>query len=514
MEGQSKSLSSSSTTDHHNSNVERDESDSNRQLQSQFPVAVLREQNSGVIEFFRASYMWLVALICLITAFGFVFWSRSEQGLKISIQFPEGHGLEAEDSVRFRGIDVGVVHEVKLSSDMDGVEVIVSLFPAAEPLARDGSRFWIVRPELDFGGISGIETAVGHKYIAVTPGNREAPFKNEFNGLPSSPPGAFENRGVEIILRGEKKYSIAPDSPVTYRGVMIGRVLSVDLEPEGRFVDIRAKIFEDFQNFLTTKSKFWPASGIDVEMSFTTGMKLNTESIETLLRGGVSVLTPENGGDQIQPGQQFPLAGQAEEEWFESAKQVRATDVKMRGAVPMQTRWVYDGIFDRSKDATFVATVIRSGSENSLLIPTDTLVVPPKTVDNSFQIGILDDQASFINPSESTPEGKLQTIQLESKILRSSQAFQRRDFRKMSQPERCLAVRSATSENEGSSLEFFHYPIQADEIDNENRLTHFNGDRSVWHGAPVLATSDGRLIGILMVSDQDARIEPIPDSVF
>ena len=141
---------------------------SNKNPQSEnppIPVANVRQAKSV----FRASYMWLMTLVCLAIAIGIVWWSLPEVGHRITIHFPDGHGLESEDKVRYRGIDVGTVDDVRLNPDLSGVDVSVTLAPFAEPLAREGTRFWVVRPELSLSRISGIETDVGHKYIGLPP---------------------------------------------------------------------------------------------------------------------------------------------------------------------------------------------------------------------------------------------------------------------------------------------------------------------------------------------------------
>ena len=103
------------------------------------------------------------------------------------------------------------------------------LKPFAKQLAREGTRFWIVRPEVSLTEISGLETAVGHKYIGLLPGTDDAKSQYKFEGLSEEPPDADADEGFEIIIRGQKRHSITPGSPVTCRGVEVGTVLSVAL---------------------------------------------------------------------------------------------------------------------------------------------------------------------------------------------------------------------------------------------------------------------------------------------
>ena len=112
------------------------------------PTAKVQNIKPGFFGNLAGSYMWLLTLVCLVAAIGLVWWSMPEEGVHIEIHFPDGHGLRVEDTLRYRGIDVGTVEAVELKDDLAGVDVKVVLKPFAEPLARQGSQFWIVRPEL------------------------------------------------------------------------------------------------------------------------------------------------------------------------------------------------------------------------------------------------------------------------------------------------------------------------------------------------------------------------------
>ena len=194
------------------------------------PVADVRSVSPGSV--IGGSKLWILTLLCLIFAIGLVWWSIPDKGHQILIRFPEGHGLEAEDVVNFRGIDVGIVEKVELIGDLSAVEVTVKLKEFASPLAREGTRFWIVRPSLSLSGVSGLETAVGNKYIGLLPGQPDASPVSRFEGLATAPPDALESAGMEIIIRGAQRYSVSEGAPISCRGVDVGRVLSVGLSQD------------------------------------------------------------------------------------------------------------------------------------------------------------------------------------------------------------------------------------------------------------------------------------------
>ena len=478
------------------------------------PVANVQPSRVGISDIFTGSYMWLVALACLAVAIGIAWWSMPEQGVAISIHFPDGHGLESEDAVRFRGIDVGIVEEVRLNPDLSGVDVSVNLLPFAQQLAREGTRFWVVRPELSLGGgVSGLETAVGHKYIGLIPGKADGPWQSKFEGLSAAPPDAMENSGVEIVLRGEKKYGVTAGSPVTYRGVIAGRVLWVGLSQDGRLVDVRARIFDKFTKLVTSETKFWAISGLEINGSLTQGVNVELESLETLARGGVAMLTTGNGGLPIKPGDDFVLHASAEKDWYQKADSVQVTDAKYRrGALPMETVYVRDGFLgDSVKTIGFVGVHVSVGGQQMVLIPSDTLGLPRKGIEGSLRIGLAGVEESQVVPAESQSALTFASIPVQNHL--SSAPLNENDFRVPLQLESCLAIRANQANGKPKQLTYIHYPIELEDIGQDWNLKSFSGDRNVWHGAPVLSERDGRLIGVLMVEPGSARVEMLPDSI-
>lgn len=477
------------------------------------PSAIVGPARLSMSDLLRGSYMWLVALLCLCVSIGVAWWSMPAQGIKIVIHFPEGHGLAAEDPVRFRGIDVGVVENVKLNRELTGVDVTVNLLPFAEPLAREGTRFWIVRPQLSLGGISGLDTAVGHKYIGLIPGAPDTQWQSVFEGLASSPPDAMQNDGVEIILRGEERFSVTAGSPLDYRGVIIGRVLSIGLSPDGQKVDARLRVFDKFTKLITSESKFWASSGISASFSpIGGGINFEMESIETLVQGGVSVLTIEAGGRPIKPGDDFVLNSSAGKDWFEKASNVQATDINTRGAIPMELAWKQKGLLGMGKSdrrREFVGALLKSDNGMTALIPTDMLAQPSKAIPGSVQVGITGLPKSQVALTDNLlSNSPLTTLTLANLNANSFPASFRVSERRVPlKPESCVAVRA---NGDLGDLRYLPLRIEAEEIGDDWDVKNFDGDRSVWHGAPVLSEIDGYLIGILLVDELKTRIELIP----
>ena len=455
-----------------------------------------------------ASYMWILAVVCLLIATGLVWWSLPARGYRITVNFPEGHGLKADDAVRYRGIDVGTVRRVELYSDLNGVRVTIELKPFAKPMACEGTRFWIVRPELSLTGISGIETAVGHKYIGMIPGDPAGARQTAFDGLPISPPDALPESGVEILLRGELKHSVNRDSPVTCRGVEIGRVLSVGLSQDARYVDARARIFNRYTHLVTDKTVFWATSGVDVQFSISGGLSLTAESLETIARGGVSLLTIESGGKPVEPGHVFVLHPKAEKEWMEQARNVRSNEIELYGALPLTSTWKKKSLLGTgSRSQSFNGIPYRSASgETLVLIPADAVTEPENAVSQTLRIGVTGKDEPDIDPATAArPFSDERCVSLALPGNLNYSPLRPLDvLRQTDELEDCLAVRGTWQS--ADKLTYVHYSIEKQELNDDWQINNFRGDRDLWHGAPVLSSLDGKLIGILLVEKNKAQI--------
>ena len=471
------------------------------------PVAEIRERNSTAHKLFGGSRLWILTLLCLLVAAGLLWWSMPQKGTTIHIQFPQGHGLQPEDTVRYRGIEVGTVESVSLDDSLEGVEVEVLLKPSASELAAKGTRFWIVRPELSLTRISGLETAIGHKYIGVSPAlngdakTAQASFR--FQGLAEVPVDTLSDSGIELILRGDKRYSVNRGSDVTFRGVVIGTVLDAELSQEARHVDVRVRIFDKHESLLTSQSKFWATSGLDFDFSFGLnggGFDLDTESLETLARGGVSMITTGQG-KEVSPGDVFVLHAAAEDDWFKAAANFRTTDIALRGAVPIKVSYKASGFF-RKKDKTtrFNGVAISKNGAQSVLLPTDAFA---DVKDNeSFRMSIGEKEIDMSQLDAAADSASLTMI----KFSGDFDAFNvPNDCDSLTEPVDCMAVRRSGDVS-------FHLAIRAESIkpgDDNSQLWEvigFNGDRNVWHGAPVISAANGALVGVLLIESRKAKI--------
>lgn len=473
----------------------------------EFPVAKVVETSSAT-GMLRQSKMWWITLLCLLLAVWLAWSSMPETGPQINIQFPEGHGLKVGDVMRFRGIEVGAVTNVTLNESLTGISVDVMLKPGEGSLDRDGTRFWIVRPRLSLNGVSGLETAVGAKYIGVSPGDPNGPHRKQFDGLQTTPPDELTGGGLELVLRSDDRHGISAGSPITWRGVDVGQVLSVNLSPDARHVDFGVRIERGYRRLVRPASKFWITSGFGVDIGVT-GVKVNAQSLTTIVRGGVSFITPADGSDApIYSGHVFTLAETPKSEWLKSAATVPLVDIDLPETVTVLGQRV-TSILGIKRTSDFTQTGILINGKNGTRLLTASL--PTVTVDGSedpvlsdFQIQLADGTLETLSglslaTCSDGPEG---TFNLPAGKLTAT--ISDSQFRIPVEFEECLAVRSAVVDGKATPV---MQAIDVDQIEQRGDSWQVYGDAdfSQWHGAPVVSSKDGKIIGLLL-SDSGSTV--------
>ncbi len=515
-----------------------------------FPVATIRTARTTTSALFLTSRMWWMTLACFVLAFWLTWRSLPSNGPTITIRFPDGHGLKSADGVRHRGIDVGSVADVTLSDDLAQISATVILTPGAAGLAREGTRFWIVRPQLSLSGISGLETAVGSKYIAVSPGDPNGARRREFDGLAAAPPDENSGNGIDIVLRSDARHGVTVGAPVTWRGIDAGQVLSISLAPDARFVDFHVRISSEYTRLLRSTSQFWVTSGLGVDIGLS-GVTLNADSLSTIIRGGVSFATPTVGENQspVAAGHLFVLHDEADPDWLTAASSLPLVDFRLpptltiQGTrrttllgIPRNQNFTANGILvsganmahailtaaDVCPDETGNQSADDSKDRPEFLIsqPTDDAVVkvhlhstdgPPtetsgQTVDSDQPTAVPEPDSN--NAGDQSPTDGITWLNADG-TFGSMQAVGMLSLRHPDQPEDCCICRSVRSSGEPSSV---IQCITRDELAASGHLwsvTAEIGDLSSWHGAPVVSMSDGKIIGVFLATKSGPMIAPL-----
>jgi paraquat-inducible protein B len=248
----------------------------------------------------------------------------TQKGEVITIRVDRADGLRTGTPVRFKGLDVGKIEDVDLSDDLQSVLLTARINEVPERIARVGSQFWVVKPELGLIKTANLETLVTGQYIEVQPAAKNLGPQKNFVALPNPPEAAKQEAGLSLVLSAPRRGSLKPGVPVTYREVTVGKVTGYELGQTGDRVLIRILIEPKYAPLVRSGTRFWNTSGFNLDVGLLKGATLRTESLETIIQGGVAFATPdgERMGNPARPEQTFALFDKFEDEWLTWAPKI------------------------------------------------------------------------------------------------------------------------------------------------------------------------------------------------
>ncbi len=476
------------------------------QAAPEFPEAVVRQRRASGVRFLAESKFWWVTLVCAVVAIALVVVSMEGSGPRITIRFADGHGLKPGDSVRHLGIDVGQVRSVELSRDIEGVSVVVELEARAAGLSRRGTRFWIVRPELRFPSVSGLETIVGAKYIGVEPGPRDAPMVKVFEGLDRAP--AVLDRaegGLEIILESSSRSGLEPGAPVTYRGISVGRITSVGLASDAANVEARAYIGPEFRVLVRENTAFWSISGFAVDLGFT-GISMDVESLATIAAGGVALATPDPPGAPVTTGDRFRLHATPEPSWLRWQPRLAvgstllpdglALPRPMRAALRWKERNYVGLMTERQRDGWVLAL-----DGGRLIGPADLLAPVEGAKEGSTRLALAGEEFPVVDGTTAI-DGRIAVYRPGLAAEGMEAPWPSSRLRTPDGPEDCIVVGDA---GDATPLSVGRLETSEEGVWAVDPSIPLEADR---HGASVVARGDGSVIGVLVIEKSHGLIVP------
>jgi paraquat-inducible protein B len=256
----------------------------------------------------RIPLIWLVPVITVLIGAWLAWDTWSKQGPTITISFESGSGLQpGQSQLKYKDIPMGTVKSLEVSPDFSKVIVIVDTTHEATRFLTDKTVFWVVKPQLFAGRLSGLDTLLSGSYIGMLPSPEAGKPERHFTGSENPPILTAHVPGTTFKLEARKVGSLSLGSPIFYRDLEVGAVLGWDLGHMARSVTIHAFVRAPFDTYVHDDSLFWNASGISLKLG-ADGVKVEMESFRALLLGGVAFDTrPSTKAKVSETGQSFPL---------------------------------------------------------------------------------------------------------------------------------------------------------------------------------------------------------------
>jgi len=258
------------------------------------------------------SLIWLIPIVAAVVGLTLVVKILVERGPSITITFRTAEGLEAgKTKVKYKDVDIGLVQTITLSKDRSHVLANVQLSKEAASFTAADTRFWVVRPRVAASGVSGLSTLLSGAYIGADAGTSKE-TKDEFTGLEVQPIVRLDASGKQYMLHAADIGSLDIGSPVYYRRIKVGQLAAFDLDADGKGVTLRIFIDAPYDKFIGVNTRFWHASGFDMQIN-ASGFKLRTQSLATVVLGGIAFQAPDDQlGTTAKENTTFNLAADEE----------------------------------------------------------------------------------------------------------------------------------------------------------------------------------------------------------
>ncbi|GAB3396400.1 PqiB family protein [Azotobacter armeniacus] len=255
-------------------------------------LSTLPEAEAAPRSRWKPQLVWLVPLVAALIGGWLAVQSILEQGPVITLVFKNAEGLEAgKTKLKYKDVEIGLVTAVTLSEDLGQVVATAELVKDFQPHLVEDTSFWLVKPRISGGSVSGLGTVLSGSFIGVGVG-KSTRARKAFTALEMPPVIQVDTPGREFALRSADLGSLAMGSPIFFRRLQVGQVVAYRLDENGRGVSLRIFVNAPYDRFVTDNTRFWNASGVDIKLG-AGGIEVDTQSLASLLLGGVAFETPE-----------------------------------------------------------------------------------------------------------------------------------------------------------------------------------------------------------------------------
>jgi paraquat-inducible protein B len=263
---------------------------------------------AGVQHRRRIPLIWIVPILTGLIAAWLAWDTFSHRGPTITIAFESAAGLTAGQSqLKYRNVVMGTVKTIAIAPDLSKVIVTVETVREAEQLLTDKAIFWVVKPQLFAGNVTGLDTLLSGSYIGMRPSTEKGKSQRSFIGQRDPPVLAASAKGTTYKLKSKRLGSISLGSPIFFRDLDVGTVLGWDIGDLASDVTINAFVRAPYDQFVLEDSSFWNASGISMKLG-ASGIDVQFESLKALLLGGIAFDTAPRANSPVAPSlHSFPL---------------------------------------------------------------------------------------------------------------------------------------------------------------------------------------------------------------
>lgn len=243
----------------------------------------------------------------------------------IEIIFDDVEGLKTQFSkLSYKGIDIGKVIDISLTSKHKA-KVKIQISKDYKSFAKRGTSFYLKKPKVSLNEVANLGSAIMPINIGVIKSTNNA-FANSFKGFDSIEKVIKHDDSIVLTVTSLHPTSVSVAAPIYYKNVQIGKVKAVDLLHDGSKVLVKCQIQNKYKHLIRTNSEFYDISGFEFKFSLFSGAKLETNTITSILKGGLLVVTPYEYNDIANSKSKFILKKNTKEGWDKLSPSIKIRD--------------------------------------------------------------------------------------------------------------------------------------------------------------------------------------------
>ena len=267
--------------------------------------------------------------------------AENAPGLHLILYTKDLASVQVGSPVYYKRIAVGDVQSYKLVEDEQQIAIRIYIHPQYSQLVNEHTRFWNASGiSVHAGLFSGAQINLESLQSLLAGGIAFYTPEHESKSQPAGQGETFtlftdlqsaqqvekaDKPGLKVILRADALGSITKKNNVFYREIVVGKVSGYELAATADHVLIYVDIEHRYAPLVRKNSVFWNASGIDVHFGLFSGAEIHTESLKSILAGGIAFATPDEDhmGQGAQQNATFTLYPKVKDEWLKWTPKIR-----------------------------------------------------------------------------------------------------------------------------------------------------------------------------------------------
>lgn len=239
----------------------------------------------------------------------------NEKFIEINFLLDADTQLKEGALIVYKSINIGEVKKLILVDDKLNIKAFIK--EKYKNLLLQDTKFWIEDISINIDNIKNPSAIISGAFIKVLKGNSNIKA-NEFILSTKSPAPSINKKGLRIFVTGSRLSSLKIGSPVFYRQIKIGSIEAYSLSEDSKGVKIKLFIDKCYSYLVRKNSLFYNATVMGMDISFFS-IKLSTETLATMIHGGITMVTPDEPLELAKNSEEFKLYDEVEDDWLEYA---------------------------------------------------------------------------------------------------------------------------------------------------------------------------------------------------